>query len=81
MIQFKSKLSITAPETLVMWTDVSGNTEEVSFFTNAFGKDTFATVDIYEQLNHYLVTLSVNEQRAIYEAFVSVRYIQIIPLT
>lgn len=74
MIQFKSKLSITAPETLVMWTDVSGNTEEVSFFTNAFGKDTFATVDIYEQLNHYLVTLSVNEQRAIYEAFVSVRY-------
>ena len=47
MIQFKSKLSITAPETLVMWTDISGNTEEVSFFTNAFGKDTFATVAIY----------------------------------
>lgn len=74
MIQLKSKLSITSPETLVQWIDLSGNTEEISFFTNAFGKDTFSTTDIYEQLNHYLKTLTIHEQRNIYESFASIRY-------
>ena len=74
MIQLKSKLSIAAPETLVQWVDISGNTEDISFFTNAFGKDTFSTTDIYEQLNHYLHTLPVHDQRSIYDTFVAIRY-------
>lgn len=74
MINFRSKLSITSPETMVQWKDVSGNVEELGFYTNAFGRETFSTTDIYEQLNLYIASLNINDQKQLYSLYNQIRY-------
>ena len=74
MLHIKSKLSVNDPETTVQWKDVSGNVEEIDFRTNAFGKDTFNLVDIYIQLNNFISTLNMSEQKTIFDACKDMRY-------
>jgi len=74
LINLRSKLSITAPETIVSWKDDSGNLIELGFYTNAFGRDTFSITDIYEQLNLYLATLSTNDQHSVFSLYNQVKY-------
>lgn len=74
MLTLRSKLSLDSPESLVVWNNPDGTSTEKAFATNAFGKDTFS-VDIYAQLNNFLRTLKIAEQRIIYDAYDNIRYI------
>lgn len=73
MLVLRSKLTVQAPETILQWIE-NNEISEVSFLTNPFGKDTFSLIDIYEQLNIFLTTIPVVEQKTIYDCFIKIRY-------
>ena len=80
MLTLANKLSLDSPETVVQWSKTAGEIEKVSFCTKPFGKDTFfdkdtmRTVDIYGLFNLYLATLTIAEQKTIFDAYNNIHY-------
>ena len=80
MLTLTNKLSLDSPETVVQWSKTAGEIEKVSFCTKPFGKDTFfdkdtmRTVDIYGLFNLYLATLTMAEQKTIFDAYNNIHY-------
>lgn len=79
MLSFKTTLDLNNPDVILEWKDEKG-VETLAFACNTFGKDTFFNkenfqpIELYIQLNDFIKTLPINEQRIIYDAYQQIRY-------